>query len=106
MIKEIITSEGLFKKSLVGKSVSLNFNTLYVRPETSFDSSKIVHLNDSYQYNCSIVGEIEDWFYIQAKAQYRTEYGWIQKNNVEILGGVKSAFIKLLHRFSLRKAVC
>ncbi|WP_276804869.1 hypothetical protein [Lactobacillus hominis] len=106
MIKEIMTSEGIFKKSLAGKKVEMLGSYVYIQPEQSYaDDDRLYVPNEFPNAQFEIAFELGD-FYLLKITRYRDWYYWAEKADVKILGGVKSAFIKLLHRFSLRGAVC
>lgn len=88
MIKEIMTSEGRFIKSLVGKKVNINDDYLYKQPEESYSSDNKLYIpNEFVNAQFEIAGEINDWYLIKNKNSYRNWYYWAKKSNVTIVRG-------------------
>ncbi|WP_276804572.1 hypothetical protein [Lactobacillus hominis] len=89
MIKEIITSEGRFIKSLVGKKVNINDDYLYKQPEEGYSSDDRLYIpNEFVNAQFEIAGEIDNWYLITITSSFRPSYYWAKKADVKILGGV------------------
>lgn len=87
MIKEIITSEGIFKKSLAGKKVEMQGSYVYKQPEQSYaDDARLYVPNEFPNAQFEIAFELGN-FYLLKITRYVTHYYWAKKADVTIMGG-------------------
>lgn len=103
MIKEIMTSEGKFFKELNGvKAVPTDPNgyLAYQTDLTIGAPNCAIYNNPAYLYGRVTLHGTKGYM-----AKVANDWCFIAESAVKIVGGVKSASIKLLHRFSVRKAV-
>ncbi|WP_297816838.1 hypothetical protein [uncultured Lactobacillus sp.] len=130
MIKEIMTSEGKYVKMLpAGTRVKINKGIPYY----DLNNKNLFGYSDGYDsgFTFQSVFILKDVLYAVIQSGARNilysltqggESGYsyepfgedsyalaqviVKYSDLTFMGGVKSAFIKLLHRFSLRGAVC
>lgn len=103
MIKEIMTSEGIFKKSLAGKKVEMLGSYVYIQPEQSYaDDDRLYVPNEFPNAQFEIAFELGD-FYLLKITRYRDWYYWAEKADVKILGGGKIRLYQAIASFFFKR---
>ncbi len=104
MIKEIITSEGRFIKSLVGKKVNINDDYLYKQPNNGYDYENQISWKQEYvDPQFEIAGEIDSWYLITIASSFLPSYYWVRKTDVTIVGGGKIRLYQTFASFFFKK---
>ncbi|CCI81645.1 hypothetical protein [Lactobacillus hominis] len=104
MIKEIMTSEGNYFKELNGQRAVPTSDVNYVPYQTDLTAStptNALYIDSIQVYGRANLNNNKGYI-----AKIGSQWGFVYENAVRLVGGVKSTFIKLLHRFSLRGVVC